>query len=117
MALYEIETNAHIMIGRVLQALIFIGCGLAIYRIMRDLASARAAWLGAIAFMAIKGHAFPFWTLINYSQLAMLITLWVIVFLQRHGVPVAAAFHACSAGGRRHGAAIDDWRSRVGSSR
>ena len=36
-----------------------------------------------IAFMAIKSHAFPFWTLINYSQLAMLLTLWVIVSLQR----------------------------------
>lgn len=73
----------HIMLGRILQAAIFIGCGVAIFQILRDLVSARAAWLGAFAFMAIKGHAFPFWTLVNYSQLAMLVTLWVIVWLKR----------------------------------
>ncbi len=72
-----------ILLGRILQAAVFIGCGIAVFQIVRDLASSRAAWLGAIAFMAMKGHGFPFWTLVNYSQLAILFSLWVVVFLKR----------------------------------
>ena len=41
-----------ILLGRVLQGFVFIGCGLAIYQILRDLGSARAAWLGTFAWFA-----------------------------------------------------------------
>lgn len=71
-------------VGRVLQAFVFTGCVLAGGAILRELAGPRAAWLGAVSLLALKPLAFPMWTIVNYSQLAMLFALAAILACLQH---------------------------------
>ena len=64
-----------VMVGRVVQALIFTACTLVGYRVLREFTGLRFAVGGALAFMAVKPLAFPLWTIPNYSQWATLLAL------------------------------------------
>ncbi len=65
----------HILVSRLFAAAVFTACTMLVYWILRKLVSTRAAFVGALAFLAVKPLAFPLWTIINYSQVAMLFTL------------------------------------------
>ncbi len=65
----------HLLVGRILQAVVFVLCVLAVYAILRHFMGVRAACLGALALLPLKTLAFPFWTVVNYSQVAMLFWL------------------------------------------
>lgn len=73
----------HLLIARALQAVIFVLCTLLVHRILRDFVSDRWAGAGALTFLALKPLAFPFWTELNYAQLAMLLTLTAVVCVHR----------------------------------
>ena len=65
----------NILVSRLCAAAVFTACTMLVYRILRSMAGARWALVGAVAFLAVKPLAFPLWTILNYSQLAMLFTL------------------------------------------
>ena len=67
--------GASLLAARCLQALVFTGCILLIHSILARIVGPRWAFVGAVAAFAIKPLAFPFWTIVNYSQLAMLLCL------------------------------------------
>lgn len=67
--------GAHLLVGRVLGAVVFTLCVLLTYGILREFAPPRWAVLGAIALFPVKSLAFPLWTIPNYSQLGMLLSL------------------------------------------
>ncbi len=75
------------LVARILQALVFSGCVVLVYALLRAVAGGRAAAAGAIAMLALKSWAFPAWTMLNYSQVAMLLcltTVWAVSrFLDR----------------------------------
>ena len=73
----------HLLVGRILQAVVFVLCTLLIYSILRHFLPSSGAFLGALAFLPIKTLAFPFWTLVNYSQIAMLFSLATILLTLR----------------------------------
>jgi 4-amino-4-deoxy-L-arabinose transferase-like glycosyltransferase len=68
-----------LLVGRLLLALVFTLCTLLIYAILRKVTNARWALSGALAFLVVKPLAFPFWTIVNYSQIAML--FWLLTAL------------------------------------
>lgn len=72
-----------LLIGRILQAIVFTLCTLLVYAILRDLVAPRWAVFGALAFLPVKAMAFPFWTVVNYSQIAMLFCLAAVLALLR----------------------------------
>jgi 4-amino-4-deoxy-L-arabinose transferase-like glycosyltransferase len=69
--------------GRLVQAGVFTLCTLLTYAILRPLVGARWALLAGFAFLAIKPMGFPLWTIVNYSQIAMLFCLASILVFQR----------------------------------
>ena len=69
---HNIDSN---VAGRILQVLAFSGCVMLGYAILRRVVSERAALLGAAALIALKPIAFQTWTMLNYSQVAMLLAL------------------------------------------
>jgi hypothetical protein len=73
-----------LLVGRVLQAIVFTVCTVLIHRILRDFVNGPWARLGALAFLALKPLAFPFWTAINYSQIGMLFSLVAVLMVQRY---------------------------------
>lgn len=71
-------------VARALQALAFSGCVLLTFAILRPLAGPRGALAGAVALLALKPLGFPLWTIVNYSQLAMLFCLAALFSLVLH---------------------------------
>jgi hypothetical protein len=75
-------------VARILQALIFSGCLMVAHEILRTIVGRSAAVAGAVALLALKSWAFPAWTMLNYSQVAMLLCLtsvWLVSkFLEEH---------------------------------
>jgi hypothetical protein len=69
--------------GRVLQALVLCGCVALVYAIVMPLAGRRPALAGALAVLGVKPLGFPLWTIVNYSQLAMLWCLAVVLCVVR----------------------------------
>ncbi len=69
--------------GRVLLALVLSGCVLAAYAILVSMVGRRAALLGALSLLALKPLGFPLWTIVNYSQVAMLWCLVVVLCVLR----------------------------------
>jgi hypothetical protein len=65
--------------GRVLQSLVLCGCVALFYAIAAPLTGRRPALAGAIAVFGVKSLGFPLWTIVNYSQLAMLGCLSVLL--------------------------------------
>lgn len=83
--------GSHLLVGRLLQALVFSGCVLLVYAILRAVVAPRWALFGALAVLAVKPLGFPLWTIVNYSQLAFLFCLasiWAVLrFLPRRQLP------------------------------
>jgi 4-amino-4-deoxy-L-arabinose transferase-like glycosyltransferase len=69
--------------GRILQALVLCACVLVAWAILRSLVGRGAAFAGAFALVALKPLGFPLWTIANYSQIAMLGCLAVVLCLVR----------------------------------
>jgi hypothetical protein len=69
--------------GRILQALVLCGCVALFYAIVMPLAGRRPALAGAVAVLGVKPLGFPLWTIVNYSQLAMLWCLAVVLCVVR----------------------------------
>ena len=73
--------------GRILQLLVFSGCVIMGYAILCRVVSQRAALLGALSLLVLKPVAFRTWTMLNYSQVAMLLALAALLlglrFLER----------------------------------
>jgi 4-amino-4-deoxy-L-arabinose transferase-like glycosyltransferase len=67
--------GTHLLVARVLELAVFSASALFTFGILRRVLDARAAWLGGLAFLALKPLGFPLWTIVNYSQLAMLACL------------------------------------------
>jgi hypothetical protein len=65
----------HLLIPRLFIALLFSACVLLVFDLLRQLVPPGWAWAGAIGMIALKPLAFPLWTIVNYSQLAMLFSL------------------------------------------
>jgi len=61
-----------LLLGRVLQALAFTLCTLLVYGILREFTGIIGALIGALACLPVKALGFPLWTIVNYSQLAIL---------------------------------------------
>ena len=59
-------------VGRALQVAIFAGSAGFVFLILRRLTPLGPALLGTAGFVALKPLGFPFWTIVNYSQPAML---------------------------------------------
>jgi len=72
-----------LLVGRILQAIVFTLCTLLVHAILRDFVAPRWAVFGALAFLPVKALAFPFWTVVNYSQIAMLFWLAAVLALLR----------------------------------
>jgi hypothetical protein len=72
-----------VIVARLYAALIFAGCVVLVHAILCRIVPPRAALIGAIAMLALKPLAFPFWTIVNYSQLAMLFCLASVLVLLR----------------------------------
>ncbi|MFQ5666527.1 MAG: ArnT family glycosyltransferase [Candidatus Binatia bacterium] len=77
-----------LLVGRIVEAVVFVLCTLLGHQILRHFIGSREAFLGALAFLTIKALAFPFWTVVNYSQIAMLFwllsTLSMLRFFSTH---------------------------------
>lgn len=71
-------TGPSFLAARVLMVGVFAGCVLLGYAVLRRLVPPRAALLGAIAFLALKPVAFRVWTMLNYSQVSILLALGAI---------------------------------------
>lgn len=69
----------HLLIGRLVEAVVFTLCTMLIYGILRFFVGSRWALWGAVAFLAVKPLGFPLWTMINYSQIAMLFCLAAVL--------------------------------------
>lgn len=61
-----------LLVGRVLQLLTFALCTLLVYKILREFTGVSGALVGAIACLPVKSLGFPLWTVVNYSQVAIL---------------------------------------------
>lgn len=72
------------LVGRVFQMLVLTGCIVLVHSILLRVVGPRAAVLGAISVLALKPLAFPLWTMVNYSQIAMLLCLASILILMRY---------------------------------
>jgi hypothetical protein len=70
-------------VGRALQALVLSGCVALVYAIVAPLAGRRPALLGAVAILGVKPLGFPLWTIVNYSQIALLWCLLVVLSVVR----------------------------------
>ncbi len=79
----------HVLVGRVAQMFVFTGCVILLHAILRRTSGRRAALVGAILLLALKPLAFPLWTVVNYSQIGMLLcllTVWTVLrFLHGRG--------------------------------
>jgi len=86
--------------GRILQMLAFSGCVMLGYAILRRVVSEWAALLGAAALIALKPIAFQTWTMLNYSQVAMLLALAALLlelrFIERRRLLWLAASGAAA---------------------
>ncbi len=67
--------GAHLIVARLLEAFVFAGCVVLTHSIISRIARAPAAFAGGLAVLALKPLAFPLWTIVNYSQIAMLLCL------------------------------------------
>ena len=87
------------LVGRLLLALVFALCAVLVHQILREFVSARWALCGALSFLVLKWVAFPYWTEVNYAQLAMLFVLasvWMLLrFLPAHSLAWLAAAGFC----------------------
>jgi hypothetical protein len=63
------------LLARILMMGIFSACVLLGYAVLRRVVSPRAALAGAIALLALKPVAFRVWTMLNYSQVAIVLAL------------------------------------------
>lgn len=70
-------------LGRVLQALVLCGCVALTWAIVARLAGRRPALVGGLAVLGVKPLGFPLWTIVNYSQIAMLWCLAVVLCVVR----------------------------------
>lgn len=70
-------------LGRVLQALVLCGCVALTWAIVARMAGRRPALVGALALLGVKPLGFPLWTIVNYSQIAMLWCLAVVLCVVR----------------------------------
>jgi 4-amino-4-deoxy-L-arabinose transferase-like glycosyltransferase len=75
--------GTHLGVARLLQAGTFVACVLVAYAILRPLVGWRWAAAGAAALLPLKAFGFPLWTIVNYSQLAMLVCLMALALLLR----------------------------------
>jgi len=75
--------GSSLWVGRILAALVFGLCVVAVHRILLRLCGPRAALLGALGLFPLKALAFPLWTIANYSQLGMLFSLLCVLGLLR----------------------------------
>ncbi len=73
-----------LLVGRVFQAGIFATTIVLVYAILRQAVPVRWALLGAAAALCLKPLGFPFWTVVNYSQLAMLFCLGAVLATTRY---------------------------------
>jgi hypothetical protein len=88
--------GAQLWVGRLFQAIVFSGCTLLCFAILRQLVSTRWAVCGGLAMLALKPLAYPLWTIVNYSQVAMLFVLlalwaWLRAIPERRGVWILLA--------------------------
>lgn len=64
-----------LVVARIAQAVVFSLCVVLVYAVLRQFMPLRGALLGALACLPVKTLGFPLWTIVNYSQLAMLFCL------------------------------------------
>ncbi len=67
--------GATLLTARSFQALWFVGCVVLVHEILLRVVPRPWALAGGIAVLGIKSLAFPFWTVANYSQLALFLCL------------------------------------------
>jgi hypothetical protein len=72
MRMLQSVLGPHLLVGRLLQAAVFTLCTLLMFAVLRVNVSLRWALWGALAFVPVKALGFPLWTMVNYSQIAML---------------------------------------------
>jgi len=73
-----------LLIGRVLSLVSFAASALLCFEILRRTQGRRVAWLGALAVIALKPLAFPLWTIVNYSSIALPLALGSLAALLVH---------------------------------
>jgi len=73
-----------LLVGRAFQAGVFTICTLLVYGILRQFTDVRPALLGAVAMLPVKTLGFPLWTIVNYSQLALLFCLAAVLTMLRY---------------------------------
>lgn len=73
----------NLVVGRILQMLVFSGVVLLVHALLRRSAGSRTALLGGLAVLAIKPLGFRLWTIVNYSQLAILLCLAAVLLMFR----------------------------------
>ena len=73
-----------LLVGRVLEGAIFVLCALLTYGILREFMRPYGAAVGALALLPLKALGFPLWTIVNYSQLALLFCLAAMWFAARY---------------------------------
>ena len=71
-------------VARWFQAAVFTGCVVLVWAILRQRVGERIAVGTAVAMLALKPLGFPLWTIVNYSQLAMLACLASLYALVRY---------------------------------
>lgn len=74
----------HLLVGRLFQAAVFTLSTLLVYGVLRQFMGTGAAAVGALAMLPVKTLGFPLWTIVNYSQLALLFGLAAVLAMLRY---------------------------------